>query len=319
MVYGNINLMSLDIKQVPAHPNNFSEGRVGNKITQITLHWIVGTLESADATFQNPKRKASAHYGVGDKDIHQYVSEEDTAWHAGNWNVNLTSVGIETEGGWEDPPKSGKRVKPTEQTHRTTALLVADIAKRNNIPLDRNHIKKHSEVSDKPTSCCGTLDVDYIIELAREANQDPEVPPINVKEDIPAYYEDKLGLKSYPWYDNHYTWLQMFTDTTDWWNASKKLKEIEDILDEKNKESIVLSEELNALRSRNKVLNEEKAEWMGTSSELQKKLNTCANVTLERDNLKADNEKLHRMIYEYEEKITPQSAFKLLLRSLKKK
>lgn len=314
---GKIDLMTLDIKQVPASPTNYGVGRAGNKITQIILHWIVGTLESADKTFQNPKRLASAHYGIGDNEIHQYVKESDTAWHAGNLNVNLTSIGIEHEGGWEDPAGSGNRVKPSEETHKTSALLVAEIAKKYDIPLDRKHIKKHSEVSDKATSCCGTLDIDHIIELAREANSEPTIPPIVVKEDIPAYYENQLGLKSYPWYNNHYSWLQMFTDTTGWWNDSKKLKEIEDILADTKREAVELLSELASYKSRINALESAKIDWMGAASELQKKVNTLQNAERERDNLRRENTNLAAKIAEYEATMTPATAFKLFLKAIK--
>lgn len=154
----------MSIKWVGASSGNFTEGRQGKAVSKIILHWIVGTLESADATFQNPARDASAHYGIGDDEIHQYVKDEDTAWHAGNWNVNLESIGIEHEGGYM---LNGKRVKPSEKTHQTSAQLVYDLCKKYGIPIDRSHILKHNEVSDTPTECCGTLDIDYIVSLAK--------------------------------------------------------------------------------------------------------------------------------------------------------
>jgi len=147
----------MTIKWVGAHPNNYNS-RYNNKIDKVILHWIVGTLESADATFNNPSRLASAHYGVGGTRIHQYVKEEDCAWHAGNLLVNRQSIGIECEGG-PDLPIS-------EDTYRTCAWLVRDICNRYQIPLSRTHIKGHKEVSDKPTQCPGTLDIDRIISLA---------------------------------------------------------------------------------------------------------------------------------------------------------
>ena len=128
----------MNIKWVGCHPNNFGAGRYNNSIKYVILHWIVGTLESADATFNNPTRLASAHYGVGDDEIHQWVKESDTAWHAGNLMVNRQSIGIENEGG-PDLPIS-------EATYQTSAKLIADICKRYNIPIDREHILGHREV-----------------------------------------------------------------------------------------------------------------------------------------------------------------------------
>lgn len=163
----------MNIKQYPAHTNNYGVGRAGKTINKVVLHWIVGTLESADATFANPDRKASAHYGIGDNEIHQYVKEQDTAWHASNLTVNRESVGIEHEGGWL--LSDGTRFKPTDETHKTSAELVADICKRYNIPLDREHIRIHKEFS--ATQCPGSLDVDRIIEMAKAINAVPTPPP----------------------------------------------------------------------------------------------------------------------------------------------
>jgi len=145
------------IKQVPANKNNYGVGRNGEKIDKIIVHWIVGTLESCDATFQNPTRLASAHYGIGDDEIHQYVKEEDTAWHAGNLTVNRQSIGIEHEGG-PDLPIS-------ETTYQTSARLINEICQRYSIPIDREHIKGHREI--KATQCPGTLDIDRLVNMAK--------------------------------------------------------------------------------------------------------------------------------------------------------
>lgn len=151
-----------------AHPNNYMVGRSGQQIEFIVCHWIVGTLESAGATFANASRLASATYGVGGKAVHQYVRDEDTAYANGNWQSNLKSLSIEHEG--------GPSIPITDATYETSAQLIAEKAKQYNIPLDRQHIKKHNEVSDKPTQCPGTLDLDRLIKRAKEINT-PDAPP----------------------------------------------------------------------------------------------------------------------------------------------
>lgn len=155
------------IKQVPADKNNFGAGRNGKSVNKIVLHWIVGTLESADDTFRNPNRLASAHYGIGDTEIHQYVKEEDTAWHASNLEINRESIGIEHEGGWL--LQDGSRFKPTEETLKTSALLVADICRRYSIPIDKDHIFPHNKYFS--TQCPGSLDIDRIITLAKQEDK----------------------------------------------------------------------------------------------------------------------------------------------------
>src|SRR3990167_8580719 len=153
----------MTITQVPAHPNNYGLGRVGKTPNKIIVHWIVGTLQSADATFKNPDRLASAHYGIENGIIHQYVKEEDTAWHASNLTINRESIGIEHSGGWD--LGNGQRAKPTEETHKTSALLIADICKRYSIPIDKDHILPHNNFS--ATQCPGSLDIDKLISLAK--------------------------------------------------------------------------------------------------------------------------------------------------------
>jgi N-acetyl-anhydromuramyl-L-alanine amidase AmpD len=174
----------MHIKWVGAHPNNYGAGRDGKTIKKVVMHWIVGTLASADASFANPNRRASAHYGVGPDEIHQYVKEEDTAWHAGNLDVNKESIGIEHQGGPDLP------IDP--RTILNSAELLAGICKRYNIPLDRNHIKLHREI--KATQCPGTLDVDEIIDVAKEINNAPTEPlPIsepNAKIDFKGFKTD---------------------------------------------------------------------------------------------------------------------------------
>ena len=149
-----------------AHSNNFELGR---KVTvdRVVLHWIVGKLAAADAEFQKPSRQASAHYGVGNKVVHQYVKDEDTAYHCGNLAFNRRSIGIEHEGGPDIPI--------TDETYASSAELVAQICKKFAIPLDRAHIVGHREVS--ATQCPGILDIDRIIREAKNISVDPQESP----------------------------------------------------------------------------------------------------------------------------------------------
>lgn len=146
---------------IPIPSSNYTAGRQGKKIDRIVLHWIVGTVASADAVFKNPAKQVSAHYAISGTTAHQYVKEEDTAYHAGNWDMNLRSVGIEHEG--------GPTLPITEGTYKASAKLVSDIAKRHGIPLDRTHVIGHKEV--KATQCPGTLDIDRVIRDAKVLSQ----------------------------------------------------------------------------------------------------------------------------------------------------
>ncbi len=132
------------------------------KITQVIIHWFgVGTLESANTRFQNPANQVSAHYGVSKGRVWQWVKESDIAFHAGVFLVNETSIGIEND--------ATLTHDLLEEDYKNTAQLVKEICQKYNIPLDRKHILRHGEV--KSTKCCGSVDVDKIIKLAKMQNQ----------------------------------------------------------------------------------------------------------------------------------------------------
>lgn len=75
---------------------HFTKGRGGKKINKIVIHYNAAnlTIEGCYSVWQN--REASAHYQVEEGGrIGQLVHDWDTAWHAGNFAVNQTSIGIE--------------------------------------------------------------------------------------------------------------------------------------------------------------------------------------------------------------------------------
>jgi N-acetylmuramoyl-L-alanine amidase len=138
-------------------PKNFMPGRPGGlQPAAIVIHISEGTLASADAWFNNDAALVSAHYIVGRSgEVHQYVSEEDTAYHAGSpmnptWrllrphvNPNSYTVGIEHEGRAQD--------QWTDAQYATSAELVAEIARRWSIPIDPDHIVMHREIRASKT------------------------------------------------------------------------------------------------------------------------------------------------------------------------
>ncbi|MDT9696794.1 N-acetylmuramoyl-L-alanine amidase [Streptomyces sp. P17] len=139
--------------QAPDHPTaewqqantaNFTaarrplEYRVDLVIVHVTQTDYSGTL----AVFRNPRKKVSAHYVVRSADGHvaQCVRESDIAWHAGNWDYNTRSIGIEHEG-WVDRPAYF-----TDALYERSAALTAAICARHGVPRDRRHIIGHHEV-----------------------------------------------------------------------------------------------------------------------------------------------------------------------------
>lgn len=75
---------------------HYTEGRNGAKINKVIIHHNGGNLSIAGCYSVWQTRPASAHYQVDQNGrIGQLVWDTNTAWHAGNWNANITSIGIE--------------------------------------------------------------------------------------------------------------------------------------------------------------------------------------------------------------------------------
>lgn len=86
--------------------DHMTRGR-SRAIDRIVVHFTA-TLASArnNATYfaRNEGQGASAHYFVDDitPEIYQSVVEGDTAWHAGDWQMNCRAIGIEVVSAGED-------------------------------------------------------------------------------------------------------------------------------------------------------------------------------------------------------------------------
>jgi len=133
----------MKIEQRPAHPGNFSKGRQGKKPDRVTIHVADGGYEGTLTWFADEACNTSAHYTVAtDGRVGQSVQETDTAWHAGDWEMNLRSIGIEHEG----RPSKGPWT-PSDAQLRASAELAAGICQRYGIPVDRVHLIGHSEVN----------------------------------------------------------------------------------------------------------------------------------------------------------------------------
>lgn len=75
---------------------HYSAGRSGRKINKVIIHHNAGNLTIKSIWDVWQTRQASAHYQVDSNGrIGQLVWDRDTAWHAGNWEANTTSIGIE--------------------------------------------------------------------------------------------------------------------------------------------------------------------------------------------------------------------------------
>ncbi|MFI9151398.1 N-acetylmuramoyl-L-alanine amidase [Streptomyces sp. NPDC053367] len=128
----------------PANSANYTRANrpIQYPVDFVVIHVTQTTYGTALGVFQNPKKKVSAHYLVRSADGHvaQCVPEADVAWHAGNWDYNTRSIGIEHEG-WVDRPDYF-----TDALYERSARLTATICAKYGIPRDRSHVIAHYEV-----------------------------------------------------------------------------------------------------------------------------------------------------------------------------
>jgi N-acetyl-anhydromuramyl-L-alanine amidase AmpD len=115
-----------------------TEGRATFKVELILIHDTEGNWNASVATLQNDPNKSVQYIIDVDGRVGQFVTEETTAWHAGNFNVNQRSVGIE---------HVGYAAKPfPEALYASSAKLTEHLANKYQVPKDRAHIIGHDQV-----------------------------------------------------------------------------------------------------------------------------------------------------------------------------
>lgn len=118
----------------------YTSGRSGREIDRIVLHHWGNDGQKHDNIinwFKNPLSNVSAHFVVSGERVTQMVNLNDTAWHAGNWDWNCRSIGIEA------------RPEHDKTSQETVAKLVAQIWTHwGKLPL-----YEHREIV--PTGCPG--------------------------------------------------------------------------------------------------------------------------------------------------------------------
>lgn len=145
----------------------WTAGRQGNSIVEIVIHHWGARGQTFDSVMRwfctNPACSTSAHYVVEAGKVACIVSPYDTAYHAGDWQRNLQSIGIEC------------RPEATAEDYETVGQLVADIWRDWGIlPLVR-----HMDIV--PTSCPGVWDLNRIREIAEKYYYNVQAADTDVK------------------------------------------------------------------------------------------------------------------------------------------
>ncbi|MBR3837478.1 MAG: N-acetylmuramoyl-L-alanine amidase [Clostridia bacterium] len=178
---------NLATEKIPAYAGNYTKGRSGYSITEITIHHMAAkwTARRCGESYQAPRRKASGHYGIGfEGEMAQYVSEDDTAWTNDLWESNCRAVTIEcanseTGGDWQI----------SEKTMDSLVLLIADIAVRNGLyPLVKGeNLTWHQMYS--PTACPGSFLISKMDEITERVNRHIETSLGMKKETVDCSYQ----------------------------------------------------------------------------------------------------------------------------------
>ena len=139
-------------KKVPQVPNNgvTPADRVDDgKIQYIVIHSAMGTCQGSIDTMT--RHHAAAHFMVcADGDVTRLVDIKNITLHVKNKDVNDTSVGIETETGWD-----GSKERFTDadwdpdtrwKMYSSLAWLIRAVAEEAKVPRDEQHILGHLQV-----------------------------------------------------------------------------------------------------------------------------------------------------------------------------
>ncbi len=118
--------MSYTLRQNPSP--FYTHNRNGQKINKIVIHTAATTdFDGIGRTFKSDR--VSAGYGVGrNQNVDQYVADVHAAWHAGNYEANMTSIGIESVNSTGAP-----NWLVANETFDTLVELVRDLAKRHGL------------------------------------------------------------------------------------------------------------------------------------------------------------------------------------------
>ncbi len=148
-------------------PNKSS--RNGAAIQYIVLHHMASTSFSGVLElWRTGSKQGSANYAISNEgEVVGVVPESLRSWSLSSATWDAKSITFEIENS-----ATGGSWPVSSAAHEATAKVVADLARRYGIPLDRNRVLGHREVYTRhgasyATACPGGLDMDWIVARAR--------------------------------------------------------------------------------------------------------------------------------------------------------
>lgn len=143
--------MSYKFKEIWCNKGNFTESnRKSSDIDTLVIHYTGNNGDTAENNgnyFKNNVVETSAHYFVDDTTVVRSVADKNIAWHAGDWDINCRSIGIEI---------AGSTTECTGKTLENVILLAQRLIKKYNIKKDK--VIRHYDANGKicPGFWCGS-------------------------------------------------------------------------------------------------------------------------------------------------------------------
>lgn len=149
--------MSYKFKEIWCNKGNFTESnRKSSEIDTLVIHYTGNNGDTAENNgnyFKNNVVETSAHYFVDDTTVVRSVADKNIAWHAGDWDINCRSIGIEI---------AGSTKECTGRTLENVIALTKELMKKYNISKER--VIRHYDANGKlcPAFWCGSQQKDRL-------------------------------------------------------------------------------------------------------------------------------------------------------------
>lgn len=143
--------MAYNFKEIWCNKGNFTESnRKSSDIDTIVIHYTGNNGDTAENNgnyFKNNVVETSAHYFIDGTTVVRSVADKNIAWHAGDWDINCRSIGIEI---------AGSTKACTGATLENVITLTKELMKKYNIPKER--VIRHYDANGKlcPAFWCGS-------------------------------------------------------------------------------------------------------------------------------------------------------------------